>query len=110
MGKRLPVDSSNTTIESQWWTCGVSRKRSMWRPSSSRSPSMKLRTRSVSTPKLAAFSWIESAEPPSSAPGASRMKRSMPPFSSPSQWRSTRFASLAGSSTSRMALRMFYNS
>ena len=68
---------------------------------------MKLRTRPVSTPKLAAFSWIDRADPTSSAAGASPMNRSMPPFSSPSQCRSTRFASVAGSSTSRIAARMF---
>ena len=44
--------------------------------------------------------------PTSCALGASAMKRSMPPHSSPSKWSSTTYARLAGSSTSPIALRM----
>src|SRR5207253_3084924 len=51
-GKRLLVVSSKSIIESQWCTCGVSRKRSLWRPRSITSPSSCPSTRPVSSQPL----------------------------------------------------------
>jgi hypothetical protein len=63
----------------------------------------------VCSPKPSAFSAIESAEPTSSDSGASAIKRSMPPFSSPSQCSSTIWLNRAGSSTSAIAPRTASN-
>jgi hypothetical protein len=79
-------------------------KRSVWLPSGSVSPSLRPRV-AQRTPKPRALRAIESGDPTSSASGASAMKRSIPPFSSPSQCRRATYASRAGSSTSAIARR-----